>query len=242
MRIFISIFSMLLLYSSVVSGHILVLLMFLHRQDSIVLAFASLCGGYICRMFVIRRWLFPLYVHEYTHALAAKLFFRKVYSVKVTPQGGQVFHSNGFGGTWGNDMIGLAPYWLPLLVLMVALLKTFFSDLSLAYFGLFGLVIGINGFLMITEAQQNWHKRTFRAVGSGESTMSDIGQRGFVYSFIIILSYATFIHLLLLIYSFGGSHAAFGFASDIASRVLHVVSRGVFSCVEVLSHIGKIAG
>lgn len=122
--------------------------------------------------------------HELTHAIVALVFFRRVVDFKVTRyDGGHVQHEGGFGGLFGNDMIGLAPYFLPTFALMLALL------LPLAPVGWTLWGIGSVGFVLAYHAMST--------MGETRPDQTDIRSRGIVYSAVIVASLTIGLHGLL---------------------------------------------
>jgi len=72
--------------------------------------------------------VFETFEHELTHAIVALLFLRRIRNFTVTPdEGGSVQHTGGFGGSFGDEMIGLAPYYLPTFAFFSAFLYPFLT-------------------------------------------------------------------------------------------------------------------
>lgn len=122
--------------------------------------------------------------HELTHAIVALLFFRRVVDFKVTRyDGGHVQHQGAFGGFFGNEMIGLAPYFLPTFALMLAML------LPLAPSGWTPWGIGSAGLLLAYHF--------FSTVRETRPDQTDIRSRGIVYSAVLVASVTVGLHGLL---------------------------------------------
>ena len=132
--------------------------------------------------------------HEFTHAFVAVLFLRRVDNFIVTSRGGQVWHSGGIGGEFGDDMIGLAPYFLPTFTLLSSLIRPFLGQGAFPWFDIWiGLTFGYHMWSTFDELARNWSYRTFQSV-DGRTTHSDIGRRGLFYSTIVIACFGLATH------------------------------------------------
>jgi hypothetical protein len=69
-----------------------------------------------------------IFIHEFTHAFTAILFFRKINKFVLSDNaGGFVKYSGGRGGLIVDDIIGLAPYCLPFFMLFLVLFQPLIS-------------------------------------------------------------------------------------------------------------------
>ena len=83
--------------------------------------------------------------HEVGHALTALVFFRRIDRFVVTRHGGEVYHSGGFGGELADDIIGLAPYTIPVLYLSSVLVRPFFLSRWFPWFDVWvGFAFGLH--------------------------------------------------------------------------------------------------
>lgn len=163
------------------------------REDAwqpVLLGFAA---GVILHRLVIRRLTgLTTFLHELAHALVALLFLRRVTGFRVSwRRGGEVRHRGTFGGSVGTLLIGLGPYYLPLLTipLLVAMACTEGGGgrwLTAAV----GLSMGHHLSQGIAELRRDWTKGVFRSV-SGERARTDIGSRGYLVSGITVAAMGT---------------------------------------------------
>lgn len=159
----------------------------------------GLIAGMLIDQVVFRRHpRMNTFEHELTHALVALLFLRGVNRFVVTDRGGMVSHTGGFGGTFADDHIGFAPYYLPTFTLLGVLVRPWVPAAGLQYFD-FGIAatLGFHVWSTVNETSRSWTSRRFQLAGTGEWTQSDIGSRGFVYSFLFIASMSLLTHALV---------------------------------------------
>ncbi len=157
-------------------------------------------AGALIWFIALRYWdWFLVFEHELTHALVALLFFRKIKKFVVTRRdGGVVYHTSGFGGAFGDAMISLAPYFLPIFTLISTLFLPLVHEPGRRwYFGLIGFTLIYHTFSTFDEIPRNWTRRSFREAGSGKAAKSDIAKSGYLFSFIFILCMTLFIHALI---------------------------------------------
>ncbi len=151
---------------------------------------------------------FEVFEHELTHASAALLFLRRIRGFAAGKSSGAVVHSDGFGGKVGNDFIGLAPYFLPTFTMAAVLLRPAFSANWFPWYdGFIGLTFGYHAWSTIRETGGNWHSKRFKSALGGDSTQSDIGSRGFLFSGVYIFAMNLFLHGLLsfiIVRGYGG--------------------------------------
>lgn len=142
---------------------------------------------------------FDTFEHELTHAIVALLFFRKIIRFVTTgDEGGYVSHSGGFGGQFGDDMIGLAPYYLPTFTLLSALVYPALPRTWFPWFTIWlGATLAYHTLSTLRETAQNWTGSAFRSAGTGEWTLSDIGRRGFFFSAVFIFTFTLIFHSLI---------------------------------------------
>lgn len=151
---------------------------------------------------------FEVFEHELTHALAALLFFRRVRNFTAGEGSGAVSHSGNFGGKVGSDFIGLAPYFLPTFTVATVLLRPAFPGNWFPWYdGFIGLTHGYHLWTTFREIRSNWHAGWFSSALGGESTQSDIGSRGLLFSGIYIVGMTLFLQGVLafiLVRGYGG--------------------------------------
>ena len=137
--------------------------------------------------------------HEVGHALTALVFFRRIDRFVVTRHGGEVYHSGGFGGELADDIIGLAPYTIPVLYLSSVLVRPFFWSRWFPWFDVWvGFAFGLHLWGNFRDIRSNWSKKPFIGAWSGRERMTDIAARGFVFSFIYIITISLAVHGILL--------------------------------------------
>ena len=138
--------------------------------------------------------------HEFTHAIVALLFLRRIHKFIVTKrQGGQVEYSGNFGGEFGTLMIGMAPYYLPTFTLIAVLVRPFLSPAWFPWFdGFIGATLAFHIFSTSEETKLSWTKRTFTGAGDNQKTRSDIGKVGYIFAFLVILGFGLFLMGLVL--------------------------------------------
>lgn len=200
LRLLISAAALLLLPAVSITAFGLVLRLAGRRELLFPLLAGTICGAAF-DWYVVRRRLpvFGTFEHELTHAAASLLFFRRVHRFVVTMRsGGHIVHSGGFGGGFGDDFIGLAPYLLPTFTAIAVLITPLIGLVPSAWWVAFvGLTFGYHTCSGVREIARNWTGAHFLST-SGEVTNSDIARRGFVYSAIYITTATLAIHGLLL--------------------------------------------
>jgi len=133
----------------------------------------------------VRTWSLDTFVHEWTHAAASMLFLRRIrqFMAGGDGQGGYVQHSGGTGGQFGDDFIGLAPYFFaPGTLLFFCLRPIIQPDWLFWYDGFLGVSLGIHLASAVQETMVNWSDDSFRSAATGEWTQTDIARRGFIFS------------------------------------------------------------
>ncbi len=144
-----------------------------------------------------------------THAISALLFFRRINKFKVTRhEGGYVSHRGSFGGQFGDDFIGLAPYFLPTFsffsILFYPLVLKQSSLFIQVFWAWIGFSFGFHLWSTLRETKENFNTEVFTSVGSGKNTKSDIGKRGLIFSFIFIISMTFLFHTFIIVILTGG--------------------------------------
>jgi hypothetical protein len=163
--------------------------------------------GFLLDQFLLRRVpVVATFEHELTHAAVALLFFRRVTGFFVRKSGGTVVHQGGFGGKFGTDCIGLAPYILPLFTTVSVLARPFIPPEWFPWYdGWIGLTFGLHVWSAIEDIRVSWTKKVFVSAGTGEVAQTDIARRGFIYSTIFIATCTLALHGLLIAFLLTGS-------------------------------------
>ena len=160
------------------------------RAGGVVIPFAAgiLIGIFVDQVILRRAPAIETFEHELTHALCAMLFLRRLESFVVRRGGGgAVRHRGNFGGTFGDDFIGLAPYFLPTFTVATVLVRPVLGSQWFPWYDVaIGTTFGFHLWTTARETQGNWTGRIFPDAISGQPTRSDIAERGFVYSFLFI--------------------------------------------------------
>lgn len=163
-------------------------------------------AGTILYFIVIIRlnWL-STFEHEFTHALVALLFFRKINSFRVTSsKGGMVSHSGRFGGIPGDVMISLAPYFLPTLTMITIIIRIFLPVKYYLYADIMiGFTLAYHLFSNYTELITNWTGKVFQNA-KGVSMTTDIKQSGYILSIITIISLSLYFYGLIIYFLTSG--------------------------------------
>jgi hypothetical protein len=138
--------------------------------------------------------------HEFTHALVALLFFRRIHKFIVTSKrGGEVQYSGNFGGEFGTLLIGLAPYYLPTYTLIAVLVRPFLPAEWFPWFdGFIGATLAIHICSTPEETKQAWTKQTFSSAGNYQKSKSDIGKVGYIFAILVITGFGIFLMGLVL--------------------------------------------
>ena len=183
---------------------------FINCSDLIYYFIGGSIGGIIIDQILFRKIRgFEVFEHELTHAISALLFFRSVNKFKVTRhEGGYVSHRGSFGGQFGDDFIGLAPYFLPTFTFFSVLFYPLVLKQSQLFIQIFWIWIGFSfGFHLwstLREIKENFNYEVFTSAGTGENTRSDIGKRGLIFSFIFITSLTLLFHTFIIVILTGG--------------------------------------
>jgi hypothetical protein len=139
------------------------------------------------------------FLHELGHAFLALLFLRRVDHFVVGRNGGAVHHSGGFGGALVDDIIGLAPYTVPPFYFVSVLVRPFVSSAWFPWFDVWiGFAFGFHLWGGLRDIRWNWSKQPFIGARSGNQTVTDIARRGYVFSFIYIVTVTFMIQGILL--------------------------------------------
>jgi hypothetical protein len=171
---------------------------------------AGILAGLIFYQFVLIKWRrFSTFEHELTHALVALLFFRKIKKFVVTRnEGGYIVNTSGFGGETGNHFIALAPYFLPTFTLLSVMIRPLLPATWFPWYDAWiGITFSYQTMSNYWELKQNWTAKSFRQAKTGLQTRTDIGQEGFIFSFIMILTLKLFI-ISMMIFIITGNYAA----------------------------------
>lgn len=175
--------------------------------------------GILLQHFVLHRVpVVDTFEHELTHAVVALIFFRRVTGFVVKRSGGAVSHQGGFGGQFGTDCIGLAPYILPLFTAFSVIGRPFVPSTWFPWYdGWIGATFGYHLWSTMEEIRESWTKRSFVSAGTGEITQTDIARRGYVYSAIFIATFTFALHGLLIALLLKGWHGVGGWAWEVWS-------------------------
>ncbi|MBN1996558.1 M50 family metallopeptidase [candidate division KSB1 bacterium] len=181
------------------------------------------CIGSILYFTLLKRFsAFITFEHELNHAIMALLFFRKIKKFVVTKRrGGFVEHEGRYGGVFGDLLIGLAPYYLPSLALFIALLRPLIPVVwHLPWDACIGIILGHHTFNTIDEITRNWTRQSVRVGRSRSYTKTDIGQVGYILSFLMISVLTLLLHGIIFV---SISSGYFG----IRDGLLSIVQRGM---------------
>jgi hypothetical protein len=154
---------------------------------------AGAVAGVVLEQLLLRRIPgLEVFEHELTHAIAALFCFRRVTKFRITLRNGGFVAYSG-GSRAGDDFIGLAPYFLPTLTVFTAAVRPLAPPAWFPWFDLWlGFTLGFHAWSALREARDNSAKGKVRAAGVRAKT--DIGQRGWIYSFLFIAAATLAIH------------------------------------------------
>lgn len=156
-----------------------------------------------------RYYALQVFEHEFTHAIVALMFFRRVSGFVATERGGHITHSGRFGGHFGDMMITLAPYFLPTLTLGLALIRPIAPDIWFPWFDvLIGATLGYHTTSTIDETITNYRATTNSGMGSAASSGTDIDKVGIVTSTFLITALTVLAHGAVVNLIVGGYRSA----------------------------------
>jgi hypothetical protein len=197
---------MLVLLPGVAAAFVTAMVAFSHAPSLLVPIGAGAVLGILLDHVILRK--FPVvetFEHEFTHAIVALLFFRRITGFTVRRSGGTVAHRGRFGGVFGSDCIGLAPYIFPTFTVFSVLARPLIPPGGFPWYdGWIGATFGYHLWSMLEETRAAWTKRAFPAADGSERTQSDIGRRGYIYSGIFIATGSLLVHGLLVAVLLGG--------------------------------------
>jgi hypothetical protein len=175
--------------------------------------------GILLDHFVLHRMpVVETFEHELTHAVVALMFFRRVTGFVVKRSGGTVTYQGSFGGQFGTDFIGLAPYIFPLFTALSVIGRLFVPPAWFPWYdGWIGVTYGYHVWSSIEEVRESWTKRSFVSAGTGKVTQTDIARRGYIYSAIFIAAFTIALHGLLIALLLKGFHGLGGWAWEVWS-------------------------
>lgn len=155
---------------------------------AVPIAAGVLLGIFFDQVLLRRAPAIETFEHELTHAVCALLFLRRIDRFVVRRNGaGAVQHHGRFGGTIGDDFIGLAPYFLPTFTVVMILVRPLLGPRWFPGFDVgIGGTLGFHLWTTARETRENWTGTTFADAVSGRETRTDIAERGFVYSLLFI--------------------------------------------------------
>ena len=138
-------------------------------------------------------------IHDCGHAFTALLFFKRIDKfVLAEYRGGEVYYSGGFGGALVSDVIGLAPYSIPAIYCVLVLARASVDEHFFPHDLVVGFYFGLYTIVSPREIWLDWTRSTFVGAWSGVERKTDLADRGFVFSFIYIVTVTLAIHGLLL--------------------------------------------
>ncbi len=173
-----------------------------------------IAGGFLAAVVIYylmlrRYYTLQVFEHEFTHAIVAVLFLRRVSGFVATERGGHITHSGRFGGRFGDMMITLAPYFLPTFPLALALIRPVVPDTWFPWYDvLIGATLGYHTTSTIDETITNYRATTSSSMGSSASSGTDIGKVGIVTSTFLITALTIVAHGVVLHLIVGGYRSA----------------------------------
>ncbi len=170
-------------------------LIFIRNTQLLLTLLTGIFAGLVTWFVLLKRWdWIGTLGHELSHAVLCLLFLRRITGFRVTAtKGGYVKHSGTFGGVFGDLMITLAPYYLPLWTLLLMLTNFWIpAGFRPIYTLLLGFTLAWQFFSNIKEFRQNV---------ASKSAGSDIRKSGFLTAIVVvvflnILFYPVFLRIL----------------------------------------------
>jgi len=150
--------------------------------------------GILLYRLVIRRLAgLETFEHEFTHAIVAIMLFRRITRFSVTKREGGYVQFTG-GSSIGNNLIGLAPYFLPTVTLFAVLIRPILLHPCFPWFDVFiGISFAYHTLSTAREIKGNYTKKAFRS-SIGTLTLSDIGKVGYIFATLFIVCLTLTIH------------------------------------------------
>jgi hypothetical protein len=221
--------ALLILLPGVAAGFASSVVLFVNTPTFLLPIAIGIVAGILLDQFVFRRMpVVETFEHEFTHAIVALMFFRRVTGFTVRRRGGAMSHQGGFGGQFGTDCIGLAPYVMPTFAVFSVLARPLVPPPWFPWYDVWiGLTFGYHTWSALQEIGESWTKKRFVSVGTGEVTQTDIARRGYFYSAIFITTVGLAIHGVLIAVLLNGRHGVADWAHEFW-KVTEIV----------LSHIG----
>ncbi len=171
---------------------------------------AGLAAGTALYVILLRRVPgFEVCEHELTHALVALLYFRRITNFSVKRDHGHVIFLRGFGGTFGDDMIGFAPYVLPTFTALLILIRPFLHGPLWWYDFWIGVSFGYHLFSGYRELSPR---------------QPDLASRGLLYSCLAVPALALAIHGALLAILVNGYAGVPPWAAQVWAITVRVVA------------------
>lgn len=177
---------------------------FINSGDLFILFAAGTFAGIIIDHLFLRKIPgLETFEHELTHTLTALAFFRKVTGFRITKySGGSMSFRSGFGGEFGDDFIGLSPYFLPTFTFILSLVYPLLSFQNISsqkiYWGIAGFTFGFHIWSTLRETKGNWSENLFSRKHDHVNG-TDISKRGMIYSTIFILFFTLLFHGIILV-------------------------------------------
>jgi hypothetical protein len=171
-------------------------ILLISRSQELWLPLALGAGSGLILTIIIIRYVHIIctFEHEFTHALVALMFFRRIKKFVVTfSKGGYVEYTGKFGGKFGDMMITIAPYFLPTFTVLAVLFRPLIPDQHIFLFTAFiGFTIVFHLISEVEETVRNW-KAGSQQGGKGKKDLSDIKKFGYIPAFFAIIGLTLFI-------------------------------------------------
>jgi hypothetical protein len=202
----------------------------------------KILGGTLDRIVFERMRVYGVFMHEMTHAAAARLLGRRVESMTYGPEGGRVTYRGDSGGAAGDIFISLAPYVFPLFAAAMVGARPWLAA-ALPTWGVVIFDVLLGGVLTfqflgcLHDLWNNWQgDRPSDRIRGKQRT--DIEKNGTAFSLLYIGVVSLAVWGVLAATLTGGYSGAALWAEIVAGRTQEVIARAVALAATLVGEAG----